>query len=89
MLFKKKKCKVLHVVKSNAQFTYSIKNHIIEKVKIEKDMGVMISRDMKVLSQCNYACSKANRMFGFIKRTINCRTTDIMLLLYKYLVRPH
>jgi hypothetical protein len=41
---------------------------------------------MKVLTQCNQACSKANRMLGLIKRTIKCKTKDIMLCLYKSLI---
>jgi len=44
---------------------------------------------MKVQTQCNQACSKAKRMLGLIKRTIKFKTTEIMLCLYKSLVRPH
>ena len=89
MLFNEKKCKVLHVGISNTKFAYSIKSLTIEKVEIEKDLGVMISSDLKTLSQCNYACSKANKMLGLVKRAIKSRSMDIMLLLFKSLVRPH
>ena len=37
-------------------------------------MGVYLSKDMKVLSQINYAYSKANKMLGLIKRTIKNKT---------------
>jgi len=70
MLFNEKKCTVLHVGNSNAEYEYSIKSHTIEKVNIEKDLGVTISSDLKALSQCNYACSKANKMLRLIKRMI-------------------
>jgi len=39
--------------------------------------------------QCNQADAKANKMLGVIKRTIVYKTTDILLQLYKSLVRPH
>ena len=43
-----------------------------------------MSTDLKVESQCNEACLKANSMLGLIKRT-----PEVMLNLYKTLVRPH
>jgi len=88
MSFNEKKCKVMHIGKG-AQHTYSMNNCNIEEVKIEKDLGVIISNDMKMLSQCKYAYAKANRMLGLIRRTIKCKSVDIMLRLYKSLVRPH
>ena len=71
-----------HVGNTNTQFAYSIKSHTFEKVEIEKDLGGTISRDLKALNQCNYACSKANKMLGLIKRTIKSISMDAMLLLY-------
>ena len=47
-----------------------------------------MSTDLKVESQCNEACLKANRMLGLIKRTF-VKTPEVMLNLYKTLVRPH
>ena len=44
---------------------------------------------VKVESQCNEACLKANRMLGLIKRTFVVKTPEVMLNLYKTLVRPH
>jgi len=44
---------------------------------------------MKVSQQCSKACSKAYRMSGLIKRTIENKNREVMLRLYKSLVRPH
>jgi len=66
MLFNEKKCEVMHVGKSNNQYADLIKNHIIDSVETEKDLGVIISRDIKVLTQCNQACSKANNMVSYL-----------------------
>jgi hypothetical protein len=89
MLFNEKKCKSMHIGNGKSQYAYTVNGHIIENVEQEKDLGMIISRDMKVWGQCNYAYVKANRMLGLIKRTIKFKRTDIMLRLYKALVRPH
>ena len=48
-----------------------------------------MSTDLKVESQCNEACLKANRMLGLITRTLVVKTPEVVLNLYKTLVRPH
>ena len=50
--------------------------------KEEKDLGIWLSSDMKVSQQCSEACSKAYRMSGLIKRTIEKKSKDVMLRLY-------
>ena len=55
----------------------------------EKDLGIMINKSLKVSSQCASAAKKANRALGMIKRNFTYRTRNIILKLYKSLVRPH
>ena len=40
----------------------------LECVSEEKDLGVIISEDLKCEKQCSEAVKKANRMLGMIKR---------------------
>ena len=61
----------------------------LDTVDSEKDLGIMISSDLKSSNQCIRACSKASNMLGMIKRTISCKKPEIMVRLYKTLVRPH
>ena len=58
-------------------------------VREERDLGVIITNDLKVEAQCSAACVKANRMLGLIKRTLVNRSPRILTTLYKSLVRPH
>jgi len=58
-------------------------------VSYEKDLGVWISADMKCFKQSMYACNKAMKVLGMIKRTITFKDMRVMLSLYKSLVRPH
>ena len=61
-------------------------SHGIQKVQVEKDMGILISSDLKVSPQCINACAKANRVLGMINSTITNKTIDVMVQLYKTLV---
>jgi len=61
----------------------------LEKVTEERDLGVIVSSDLKVATQCSHACMKANRMLGLIRRTMSSRDPVILTRLYKSLVRPH
>ena len=48
-------------------------------VSCEKDLGVWISSDMKCSKQSMYACNKAMKVLGMIKRTIRFKDTRVML----------
>ena len=71
------------------QITYVMDGQTWHTVDSEKDLGVMISSDLKSSNQCIQPCSKANKMLGMIKRTISYKKLEIMVRLYKTLVRPH
>jgi len=60
-------------------------------VSEEKDLGlgVIVSKDMKWEKQCSAVVLKANRILGMIKRNFVNRIAEVILALYKSLVRPH
>jgi len=89
MAFNIDKCKVMHFGRTNKAYSYSLDGLQLAEVSEEKDLGVVITRDLKVSQQCAAAYSKANRMLGVMNRTISYKSTDIMLRLYKSVVRPH
>ena len=55
----------------------------------EKDLGVLVSSDLKPRNQCISARNKANRILGFISRRVSNRTAEVFNKLYLSLVRPH
>ena len=61
----------------------------LDTVLNESDLGVVISNDLKVDSQCNKVVKNCNRILGMINRTFSNKTEKIMLSLYKALVRSH
>ena len=66
-----------------------MKGKQLKYVNKERDLGVLMTNDMKVSSQCTSASGKANQMLGMIKRTFTSRNPDILLSLYKTIVRPY
>ena len=89
MEFNIAKCKTINIGSGNIAYDYSMKGRQLDVVMTEKDIGVMISSNLKVAQQCYQAYHKANRMLGLLKRTVKYRNPDILVRLYKSLVRPH
>jgi len=89
MLFNVEKCKVMHFGANNTKENYSINNTVLSVVKEEKDLGVIIQNDLKVSEQCSKAVKTANRILGMISRTFQNKSKEIVIPLYKSLVRPH
>jgi len=88
MKFNEEKCNVMHLGRENMGWNYVMNGKRLKVVEEEKDLGVLLTRDMKVSVQCGGAYAKANKMLGLIRRVIVNKRKDIMLRLYKSLVRP-
>ena len=54
----------------------------------ERDLGVILSTNLKSTTQTNRAASKANSMLGLLKRTFNCRDPNLWKKLYTTYIRP-
>ena len=89
MLFNAEKCKVMHFAASNKLFSYDLGGGCLSVSEGERDLGVNVSIDLKVSKQCMEAAATANCVLGMISRTISSRSKDIIVNLYKSLVRPH
>ena len=59
--------------------------NVIGRTTQEKDLGVTFSADMKVSEQCRSAASNGN----LIMRTITYKEKQLIVHLYKAIVRPH
>ena len=83
MEFNLSKCKVLGMGKNNENGDYRMQGVILE----EEDLGVVIDTGGKQASQCQAAIGKANRVLGCIRRGINYKSKEVVLTLYRNLVR--
>jgi len=81
----------MHIGHRNSGFRYCMDGSELDTVDEEKDLGIIITKDLKVSQQCKQAYSKANRMLGALSRTIRSKDNRILLNLYKSVVRvrPH
>ena len=67
---------------------YNINGAQLAVVEEERDLGVVISNDLKVSQQCAKSSSAANKLLGCIMRTFCSRNREVILPLYKAIVRP-
>ena len=62
---------------------------VLGRTTQENDLGVTFSAYMKVLEQCGIAASKGNQILELIRRTIMYKEKQLIVPLYKSIVRPH
>ena len=89
MLFNAEKCKCMPYGHNNIHYDYFMGKDPIQTSHEEKDLGVIITDKLEVNEQCAKASKKANAMQGVINRAVKYNTKDVVLQLYKSLVRPY
>ncbi|CAM5109632.1 unnamed protein product [Eretmochelys imbricata] len=89
MKFNVDKCKVMHIGKNNPNYTYNMMGANLPMTNQERDLGVIVDSSLKTSTQCAAAVKKANMMLGIIKKVIENKMENILLPLYKSMVRPH
>ncbi|CAM4576931.1 unnamed protein product [Lepidochelys olivacea] len=89
MKFNSEKCKIMHLGINNKNFSYKLGTHQLEVTEEEKDLGVLVNHRMTMSRQCDMAVKKANAVLGCIRRGISSRDKEMLVPLYKALVRPH
>ena len=90
--FNKSKCSVLHMGKQNMKQKYFMDSGLSEELKSidsEKDVGVTFSNDLKFKWHINNIKNKSNQLIGLIKRSFTHTDKQMLLKLYKSIVRPH
>ena len=89
MPFNVDKCKVMHIGYKNINAKYELLGENLESCLEEKDLGVVITNDLKPSKQCIEAEKKAPKILGYIKHHFKTRKKETILTLYNALVRPH
>ena len=90
MLLNFGKCKCIYIGHGNMDEVeeYKMGDAVLGRTTQEKDLGVTFSADMKVSEQCWIAASKGNQILGLIRRTIMYKEKQLIVPLYKTIVRP-
>ena len=88
-LFNFGKCKCLHTGHGNEDAQYTMGDIVLNTTLKEKDLGLTISADMNISEQCGIAAAKGNQILGLIRRNIVYKEKELIIPLYKTIVRPH
>ena len=89
MQFNAEKCSLIHFGKNNNNAQYYIKESKLTASDSERDLGVFISCNLKSRSHIDQQVAKANKVLGYIFRTIENKSPQVIVPLYRSLVRPH
>ena len=88
MEFNVDKCKIMHVGGRNRNFKYEMGGRELGETEEEKDLGVLVTKNLKPSAQCAKAAKKANAVLGQIVRAFHFRTKEVLGKLFKVFVRP-
>jgi hypothetical protein len=78
--------------KSSQEYSMTDTNglkHILETTTVERDLGILVSDDLKVKQQVEAAAARANNMLGRLKKSFRSRGLLLWKTLYTTYVRPH
>ena len=97
--FHPQKCKVMTVTRHTEpeQRSYTMKktvngideDHIVDRVKMEKDLGLAVDTRLTFEKHISDKVNKANQMMGLVRRSFIFMDHDNFRWLYKAIVRPH
>lgn len=89
MNFNPEKCSVIHIGKDNPRKDYYFNGNVLNTVENEKDLGVLLTESFTWNEQIQECIGKAKQMTSWILRNILSRDADVLLPIYKSLIRPH
>ncbi len=88
--FNVSKCKVLHIdLNDNPYHEYFLNGTEIDVSEQEKDLGVITSTSLLWNEQIKTSIAKANKNICWIVRNVITREKNVMIAIYKALIRPH
>eukprot|EP00061_Rhincodon_typus_P001620 g15291.t1 len=88
MEFNPEKCELIHFGRTNLKAKYRVNRKIVGSVEEQRDLGVHVHSSLKAATQVDRV-KKACDVLAFINRGIEFKSRDVILQLYKSLVRPH
>ena len=86
--FNVSKCKVLHIGSTPYTGNYTLGGNQLENLDNFRDLGIKIDSKLKFHIHTNTVVRKAYRVLGLICKSFECKDSDVMVKLYKTLVRP-
>ncbi len=90
MQFHPGKCQVLTITRNRTiiQHDYMFHGHVLERVKEAKDLGVILTSDLRWNRHIANVSSKANRTLSFLRRNLQINAPVMKTTAYNTLVHP-
>ena len=76
----------MHIGHNNMQSNYNMPNQQLPTTDQQRDLGIIITTDLKKQKQIEKSCKMANRVLGFITHNFSYKNKEPTLPLYKSLV---
>jgi hypothetical protein len=82
------KCAVLHMGSQNPSRNYSAASQIIPTANFMRDLGVIVTDDLKFSMHCTSVAQKAFNMTNLFFRAFKCRDRDFLTSFFTIYIRP-
>jgi hypothetical protein len=89
MAFNVAKCKIMHFGHENPGFEYTMSGQKLDTTEEERDIGVMVTKNLRPSAQCAKAARTATTVLSQLRRAFHFRDRHIFVRLYTQYVRPH
>jgi hypothetical protein len=89
MAFNVAKCKIMHFGHENPGFEYTMSGQKLDTTGEERDIGVMVTKNLRPSAQCAKAAHTATTVLSQLRRAFHFRDRHIFVRLYTQYVRPH
>ena len=73
------KCSVMHIGHNNMQSNYSMSNQQLPITDQQRDLGIVITKDLKWQKQTEKSCKTANRVLWFIAHNFRYKNKELIL----------
>ena len=89
MEFNDDECKFMAFNNKHFSISLIMKGKPLNQTERERDLGIIITSNLKWNTQVFHAASKANTVLAMLKKTFKCWTIQTFRKLYIAFVRPH
>ena len=80
---------VIHIGHNNVHGIDNMSNQQLPTTDQQRDLGIIITKDLKWQKQTEKSYKTDNRELGYIARNFRYKNKELIYPLYKSLVRPH